>query len=62
MGAEGAIPIRPAVFDELSERTLTDIAREVEELRRENACLKGDLAISNTELDTLRPVSTVFCM
>ena len=58
MGAEGAC--RSSVLDELSQRPLSDIAREVEELRVENARLKGDLMALTSDLETLRPVSTQF--
>ncbi|KAI0756632.1 hypothetical protein C8Q80DRAFT_46777 [Daedaleopsis nitida] len=46
---------RPPLLDELSERSLTDIAREVEHLRLENAQLRGDLAVARAEIDRLRP-------
>ncbi|KAI0721258.1 hypothetical protein C8T65DRAFT_735279 [Cerioporus squamosus] len=53
MGLEGAA--RPALLDELAERSILDIAREVESLRNENARLKEEVNRLTQELATQTP-------
>lgn len=47
---------RPALLDELAERSIVDIAREVESLRNENARLKEEVSRLAQELATQTPV------
>ncbi|TFK91695.1 hypothetical protein K466DRAFT_659884 [Polyporus arcularius HHB13444] len=46
---------RPALLDELAERSIVDIAREVESLRNENARLKEEVSRLAQELATQTP-------
>ena len=47
---------RLVLLGELSERTIADIAREIESLRQENARLKEDVSRLEEELATQTPV------